>query len=117
MDTKLFARIGAGAFVAVALTMTALDLREEPRVPPTETITVWVPDGDPLPARLRACSAMGELAVSSPDCRAAWAEKRRRFLGIEADSPPAERTSPPANSAVPPAPEAAPMSPLAAEVQ
>jgi len=117
MDTKLFARIGAGAFVAVALTMTALDLREEPRVPPTETITVWVPDGDPLPARLRACSAMGELAVSSPDCRAAWAEKRRRFLGFEANSPPAERTSPPANSAVPPAPEAAPMSPLAAEVQ
>jgi len=117
MDTKLFARIGAGAFVAVALTMTALDLREEPRVPPTETITVWVPDGDPLPARLRACSAMGELAVSSPDCRAAWAEKRRRFLGIEADSPPAERTSPPANSAVPPAPDAAPLSPSAAEVQ
>ena len=81
MDTKLFARIGAGAFVAAALTMTVLQLREEPRVAPTETITVWEPDGDPLPAQLRACSAMGELALSSPDCRAAWAEKRRRFLG------------------------------------
>ena len=84
MDTKLFARIGAGAFVAVALTMTVLQLREEPRVPLTETITVWEPDGDPLPAQLRACSAMGELALSSPDCRAAWAEKRRRFLGKRA---------------------------------
>lgn len=85
MDTRLFARIGAGAFVAVALTMTVLQLREEPEVPPTEVMTVWEPDGDPLPAQLRACSAMGEMALSSPDCRAAWAEKRRRFLGIEAD--------------------------------
>lgn len=117
MDTKLFARIGAGAFVAVALTMTALDLREEPRVPQTETTPVWEPDGDPLPAQLRACSAMGELAVSSPDCRAAWAEKRRRFLGIEAESSPAERASPPEDSAVVPAPEAAPLTPSIAEVQ
>jgi hypothetical protein len=29
MDTKLFARIGAGAFVAIALTMSVLQLREE----------------------------------------------------------------------------------------
>ena len=96
MDTKLFARIGAGAFVAAALTMTVLQLREEPRVAPTETITVWEPDGDPLPAQLRACSAMGELALSSPDCRAAWAEKRRRFLGKRADdkAPSAERAMP-----------------------
>lgn len=85
MDTKLFARIGAGAFVAVALTMSVLQLREEPKVTPAETTTVWEPDGDPLPAQLRACSAMGELALSSPDCRAAWAEKRRRFLGVTAD--------------------------------
>ena len=90
MDTKLFARIGAGAFVAVALTMTVLDLREEPTVPPPEIITVFEPDGDPLPAQLKACAAMGELALSSPDCRAAWAEKRRRFLGAEADSTPTE---------------------------
>ena len=94
MDTKLFARIGAGAFVAVALTMTVLDLREEPRVPPTETITVFEPDGDPLPAQLRACAAMGELALSAPDCRAAWAEKRRRFLGVEAEAQPTDPAAP-----------------------
>ena len=88
MDTKLFARIGAGAFVAVALTMTALQLREDPKAAPTEIVTVLEPDGDPLPSQLRACSAMGELAVSSPDCRAAWAEKRRRFLGIETEASP-----------------------------
>jgi conjugative transfer region protein TrbK len=90
VDTKLFARIGAGAFVAVALTMTALQLREEPKAAPTETITVLEPDEDRLPAQLRACSAMGELAVSSPDCRAVWAEKRRRFLGLEPKVSPSE---------------------------
>lgn len=86
MDTKLFARIGTGAFVAIALTMSLLQLREERPEPLPEVITVWEPDGDPLPAQLRACEAMGELALSSPDCRAAWAEKRRRFLGVENDA-------------------------------
>ena len=98
MDTKLFARIGAGAFVAIALTMSVLQLREERPDPLPEVITVFEPDGDPLPAQLRACAAMGELALSSPDCRSAWAEKRRRFLGHEGDasapaSDPATQTS------------------------
>ena len=75
-------------FIAIALTMTVLSLREEPELPPAEASTVWVPDGDPLPATLRACSAMGQQALSSPDCRAAWAEKRRRFLGIEGHAAP-----------------------------
>jgi conjugative transfer region protein TrbK len=82
MDIRLFARIGAIGFVAVVLTMTALQLREEPRPVPMEVTTVFEPDGDPLALQLRACAQMGELALSSPDCRAAWAEKRRRFLGI-----------------------------------
>lgn len=80
---RLFARIGAIGFVAVALTMTALQLREEPKAAPVDPITVFEPDGDPLPLQLRACAQEGELALSSPDCRAAWAEKRRRFLGLE----------------------------------
>lgn len=86
MDTKLFARIGAGAFVAIALTMSVLQLREERPEPLPEVITVFEPDGDPLPAQLRACGAMGELALSSPDCRAAWAEKRRWFLGVDSEA-------------------------------
>jgi len=80
MDTKLFARIGAGVFVAIALTMTALQMREERPTPPPETISVAEPEGDPLPAQIRACAVMGEQAVDVPDCRAAWAENRRRFL-------------------------------------
>ncbi|WP_324828802.1 putative entry exclusion protein TrbK-alt [Qipengyuania zhejiangensis] len=80
---RLFARIGAIGFVAVALTMTALQLREEPKPVPVEVTTVFEPDGDPLPLQLRACARMGQLALSSPDCHAAWAEKRRRFLGLK----------------------------------
>lgn len=86
MDTKLFARIGAGAFVAIALTMSVLQLREERPEPLPEIITVLKPDGDPLPGQLRACAAMGEQALSVPDCHAAWAEKRRRFLGVEGEA-------------------------------
>lgn len=96
METKLFARITAGAFVAVALTMTVLTLREEREAPLPEMVTVWEPDGDPLPARLKTCAGMGEVALSSADCRAAWAEKRRRFLGIENGEPsPATQAEPP----------------------
>ena len=85
MDTKLFARIAAGAFIAVALTMTVLTLREEREVVQSEVATIREPDSDPLPGQLKACAAMGEPALSAPDCRAAWAEQRQRFLGIEVD--------------------------------
>lgn len=103
MDTKLFARIAAGAFVAVALTMTVLTLREEREVVQSAVVTIREPDGDPLPGQLKACAAIGELALSAPDCRAAWAEQRQRFLGIEpGEASPEPEQSP---SDIPPAVE------------
>lgn len=83
MESKLLARTGAAVFVGLAIAMTLVQLREEPAPSFEAAPTVWVPDGDPLPAQLRACAEMGELALSSPNCRAAWAEKRRRFFGVE----------------------------------
>lgn len=83
MDSKLLARTGAAVFVGLAIAMTLVQLREEPAPPPEAAPTLWVAGGDPLPAQLRACAEMGELALSSPDCHAAWAEKRRRFFGVE----------------------------------
>lgn len=83
MDGKLLARIGAAAFVGLAIAMTLVQLREEPELRVESAPTARIPDGDPLAARLRACSQMGELALSSSECRAAWAEKRRRFFGVE----------------------------------
>lgn len=93
MDTKLFARIGAVAFVAVAITMTALQLREEPVRAVPEVIDVTDPDSDPLPEQLRLCNAMGEAAARDPVCHAAWAEKRRRFLGKTGRAEPAPQPS------------------------
>lgn len=93
MDTKLFARIGAVAFVAVAITMTALQLREEPVRAVPEVIDVTDPDSDPLSEQLRLCNAMGEAAARDPVCHAAWAEKRRRFLGMTGRAEPAPQPS------------------------
>lgn len=83
MDARLLARIAAAVFVGLAIATAVLQLREEPAVLPDPAPGAWVPDGDPLPAQLRACAEMGELALSSRDCRAAWAKKRRRFFGVD----------------------------------
>lgn len=83
MDGKVLARIGAAVFVGIAAAMTLVQLREEPPTPAEPPWEVWVPDGDPLAAQLAVCSSMGERALTAPDCRAAWAEKRRRFFGAE----------------------------------
>lgn len=93
MDTKLFARIGAIAFVAVAITMTALELREEPRSAEPEVITVFEPDSDPRPGVLRQCAVIGEAATSTRICIDAWAEKRRRFLGDQRKNEPSPAAS------------------------
>ncbi|MFX8860458.1 hypothetical protein ABTM70_20275, partial [Acinetobacter baumannii] len=47
MDAKLFARIGAVAFVAIAITMSALQLREERVSAVPEVVDVTDPDSDP----------------------------------------------------------------------
>lgn len=98
MDTKLFARIGAVIFVAIAITMTAIEMSrgqqarpEEPRVAPVAVLT-----DDPLLIELRRCQLLGAAGGSDPDCLRAWAENRRRFLAP--GSRPAART---ADGAVP----------------
>ena len=102
MDTRHFARIGAVAFVAIAITMTALQLREQPVRQVPEVVEVTDPDSDPLAVELRRCNALGEAAASDVLCHAAWIEKRRRFLGKEAGAtPPAQPTSEPTTAPSP----------------
>jgi conjugative transfer region protein TrbK len=83
MDGKLLARVGAAVFVGLAFAMTLVQLREEPHMRPEARTGLRLPHDDPLPEQLRACAGMGEAALSAPECRAAWAEKRRRFLGVD----------------------------------
>ena len=81
MDGKMLARLGAVVFVAIALTVTAIDMarKDEPSAPrPASTLQ---PPPDPLRETLRRCQRLGEAAASDADCLAAWAESRDRFLG------------------------------------
>jgi conjugative transfer region protein TrbK len=82
MDGKTLARIGAVAFVAVAITTTVIELTRNNEA--TEIRTVSRPHGgdpEPLRAVLRHCRDMGEAAGRDATCLKAWAENRDRFLG------------------------------------
>jgi conjugative transfer region protein TrbK len=64
---------------ALAAWMAAKDDRavELPATP------VATPSADPLVAEMRRCQALGEAGGRDPACLAAWAENRRRFLGVD----------------------------------
>lgn len=81
MTSKLLARVGAGAFVAIAITMAALELREEPAPPQAEIFTLRDDSGDDAKATLAYCAELGLEAASVDVCTEAWANERRRFLG------------------------------------
>jgi len=82
MEGKRLVQAGAAAFVGLAVAMTLVQLRQEPVPAPVLPPAGRDREADTLAMQLRACSAMGEEALSSPFCRAAWAEKRRRFFGV-----------------------------------
>jgi len=81
MDGKMLARLGAVVFVAIALTVTAIDMarRDEPSA--SHPAPALQPPTDPLRETLRRCQRLGEAAASDTDCLSAWAESRDRFLG------------------------------------
>ncbi len=82
MDTKLLARIGAIVFVAIAITMTAIEMSRAPEPSRAEPVAVADTSSatDPLLIELRRCQSLGQAGASDPDCLRAWAENRRRFL-------------------------------------
>ncbi len=82
MDPKTLARVGAIAFVAVAITATVIELsRKEERpeaAPPRPPAQAGATD--PLRDELFRCQSLGEAGPRDPACLRAWAESRRRFL-------------------------------------
>ncbi|WP_342640217.1 putative entry exclusion protein TrbK-alt [Rhodoligotrophos ferricapiens] len=81
MDSKLFARIGAVAFVAVAIAATVIELtRKEERAEIMSARPAVTDTEDPLRAELFRCQSLGEAGPRDPACLRAWAESRRRFL-------------------------------------
>lgn len=83
MDGKTIARIGAVVFVALAVTATAIDMNRSDTGP--ETARERPPSivrHDPLDDQLARCSQAGEAGAHDPGCLKAWADNRRRFLGV-----------------------------------
>ncbi|MCL8382934.1 MULTISPECIES: putative entry exclusion protein TrbK-alt [Xanthobacter] len=81
MDTSMLTRLGAVVFVAVAITVAAIEMArkgEEP-VPPA-TVRPGGAGPDPLREELHRCALLGEAGGRDPGCLAAWAQSRARFL-------------------------------------
>ena len=79
------ARVGAIAFVAIAITMTAMEMRDARKSAPEHMAAVPIAkDADPLRGELMRCQTIGQAGASDPDCLRAWAENRRRFLAPDA---------------------------------
>lgn len=83
----MLARLGAVAFVAVAITAAAVEmtLKEEP--PEDFSTRVIESQRDPLRGDQRRCQQLGQQAASDTGCLRIWAETRDRFLGSSSASP------------------------------
>jgi conjugative transfer region protein TrbK len=67
-----------------------------PSAPPAPSLS-----SDPLGRELARCRALGLAAADDADCKAAWAENRRRFFGspaLDAAAVPQKSETPPATT-------------------
>ena len=82
MDGKILVRLGAVAFVAIAIVAMVTEIkRSADRQDGFAAETRPVRKRDPLDTELSRCSSLGEAGSRDPLCLKAWAENRRRFLG------------------------------------
>jgi conjugative transfer region protein TrbK len=81
MEGKTLARIGAVVFVAIALTMAAIELTwtEQP-ANDVAARQIENADVDPLRVELLRCQSLGEAAPRDAACLRAWAKSREWFL-------------------------------------
>ena len=81
MDGKMLARLGAIVFVAIALTVTVIELNRKEGAPASSPVRLHQPASDPLREGQRRCQRLGQKAADDADCLRVWAETRDRFLG------------------------------------
>jgi conjugative transfer region protein TrbK len=97
------ARVGAMAFVVIAIATTAFHIkRGDPKPAAPASSSASDVHDDPLRTELKRCQLLGEAGAEDDHCLRAWAENRRRFLRLPAPPalPPTETVSkplPPAN--------------------
>lgn len=80
MEGKTLAQMGAVAFVAVAMTVAAVELTRHDTSPEALARPAIATSPDPLAAELARCQLLGEDGPLDASCLSAWAESRRRFL-------------------------------------
>lgn len=81
-------RIAAIVFVALVATFAAIDMVRKDQAAPSisnQPSAIAAPAPDLLREQLQQCQALGEIAASKPECLAAWAQNRRRFLGQDSE--------------------------------
>jgi conjugative transfer region protein TrbK len=79
LETCAFGRALGLLAIALLLILAALRVHRgegiTPSAPPAPSLSV-----DPLARELAHCRAIGLAAADDADCKAAWAENRRRFF-------------------------------------
>lgn len=86
MTSALTFRLAAIGFALLALLVAALQTRHAPPPPaPAPAPVATAPATsvvDPTRAELEHCQGLGETGAREPACLRAWADQRRRFLGL-----------------------------------
>lgn len=92
MDLKIAARMIVVLALGAAMTLAVIALRKDgAEVSPASHL--HNPGGEPRPLSLEGdelarCRDMGVAALDDPACKKAWAESRRRFLGLREERRP-----------------------------
>jgi conjugative transfer region protein TrbK len=83
LETRAFGRGLGLTAIALLLIFAAIRIHRSesftPTLPPAPS-----PSASPLGQELARCRAIGLAAVDDANCKAAWAENRRRFFGSSA---------------------------------
>jgi conjugative transfer region protein TrbK len=79
MNVKLLVRLGALAFVIVAILAAAIEFRRKDDAGPP-TIVATSTQADPLRSQLQRCRPLGEAGARDKACLRAWAENLQRFM-------------------------------------
>lgn len=82
MSSALTFRLAAIGFALLAMLAAALQTRHR-APPPSPLATAPVANAvDPARLDLERCQGLGEAGAREPACLQAWADQRRRFLGL-----------------------------------
>jgi conjugative transfer region protein TrbK len=82
MTSALTFRLAAIGFALLALLLAALQTRHPAPVPAPVTTAPATSVVDPVRLELERCQGLGEDGAREPACLRAWADQRRRFLGL-----------------------------------